>query len=80
VLEAVFILLEFPSPSKRIFIGSHSLPPSLVPQGLDVFSPVVLGGEFQSPPSVISLGCFRDFSLGDLIGEICGNPSWFFGL
>jgi hypothetical protein len=30
VLEAVFILLEFPSPSRRIFIGSHSLPPSLV--------------------------------------------------
>jgi hypothetical protein len=29
-LEAVFILLEFPSPSRRIFIGSHSLPPSLV--------------------------------------------------
>jgi hypothetical protein len=27
VLEAVFILLEFPSPSKRIFIDSHSLPP-----------------------------------------------------
>jgi hypothetical protein len=27
VLEAVFILLEFPSPSRRIFIGSHSLPP-----------------------------------------------------
>jgi hypothetical protein len=26
----VFILLEFPSPSRRIFIGSHSLPPSLV--------------------------------------------------
>jgi hypothetical protein len=26
-LEAVFILLEFPSPSRRIFIGSHSLPP-----------------------------------------------------
>jgi hypothetical protein len=23
-------LLEFPSPSRRIFIGSHSLPPSLV--------------------------------------------------
>jgi hypothetical protein len=23
----VFILLEFPSPSRRIFIGSHSLPP-----------------------------------------------------
>jgi hypothetical protein len=29
-LEAAFILLEFPSPSKKIFIGSHSLPPSLV--------------------------------------------------
>jgi hypothetical protein len=28
VLEAVFILLEFPSPSRRIFIGSHSLPPT----------------------------------------------------
>jgi hypothetical protein len=27
VLEAVFILLEFPSPSRRIFISSHSLPP-----------------------------------------------------
>jgi hypothetical protein len=27
VLEAEFILLEFPSPSRRIFIGSHSLPP-----------------------------------------------------
>jgi hypothetical protein len=27
VLEAVFVLLEFSSPSRRIFIGSHSLPP-----------------------------------------------------
>jgi hypothetical protein len=27
VLEVVFILLEFLSPSRRIFIGSHSLPP-----------------------------------------------------
>jgi hypothetical protein len=26
-LEAAFILLEFPSPLRRIFIGSHSLPP-----------------------------------------------------
>jgi hypothetical protein len=26
-LEALFIFLEFPSPSRRIFIGSHSLPP-----------------------------------------------------
>jgi hypothetical protein len=30
VLEAVFTLLEFPSPPRRTFIGSHSLPPSLV--------------------------------------------------
>jgi hypothetical protein len=30
VLEALFILLEFQSPSRRFFIGSHSLPPSLV--------------------------------------------------
>jgi hypothetical protein len=51
----------------------------VVPQGLDVFSPVVLGGDFWSPLLVISLGCFWDFSLGDLMGEICGNPSWFFG-
>jgi hypothetical protein len=29
VLEAAFILLEFSSPSRRIFIGSHSLPPPL---------------------------------------------------
>jgi hypothetical protein len=27
VLEAVFVLLESPSPPRRIFIGSHSLPP-----------------------------------------------------
>jgi hypothetical protein len=29
VLEAVFVLLESPSPSRIIFIGSHSLPPPL---------------------------------------------------
>jgi hypothetical protein len=29
---------------------------------------------------VISLGCFQDLALGDLMGEICGNPLWFFGL
>jgi hypothetical protein len=29
---------------------------------------------------VFFLGCFRELSLGDLMGEICGNPSWFFGL
>jgi hypothetical protein len=50
------------------------------PQGLDVLFPVVLGGDFRSPLLVISFGCFRDLSLGDLMGGICGNPSWFFGL
>jgi hypothetical protein len=44
VLEAVFILLEFPSPSRRIYIGSHSLPPSLVRR---------IG------PSVMVLSCIR---------------------
>jgi hypothetical protein len=52
----------------------------VVPQGLDVLFPDVLGGDFRSPLLVISLGCFRDFALGDLKGEICGNPSRFFGL
>jgi hypothetical protein len=52
----------------------------VVPQGLDVLFPVVLGGDFRSPLLVISLGCFQDFSLVDLMGEIFGNPSWFFGL
>jgi hypothetical protein len=52
----------------------------MVPQGLDVLFPVVLGGDFWSPLLVISLGCFRDLSLWDLMGEICGNPLWFFGL
>jgi hypothetical protein len=52
----------------------------VVPQGLDVLFPVVLGGDFRSPLLVISLGCFQDLSLGDFMGEICGNPSWFFGL
>jgi hypothetical protein len=52
----------------------------VVRQVLDVLFPVVLGGDFRSPLLVISLGCFWDLSLGDLMGEICGNPSWFFGL
>jgi hypothetical protein len=42
--------------------------------------PVVLGGDFRSPFLVFFLGCFRDLSLGDLMGEICGNPLCFFGL
>jgi hypothetical protein len=45
-----------------------------------VLFPVVLGGDFRSPLLVLFLGCFRDLALGDLLGEICGNPLWFFGL
>jgi hypothetical protein len=52
----------------------------VVPQGLVVLFPVVFGGDFRSPFLVFFLGCFRDLALGDLMGEICGNPSWFFGL
>jgi hypothetical protein len=52
----------------------------VVPQGLDVLFPVVLGGDFRCSLSVIFSGCFRDLALADLMGEICGNPSWFFGL
>jgi hypothetical protein len=49
VLEVVFILLEFPSPSRRIFIGSHSLPPlwfavSVLQQRQLVLSKHVVGG------------------------------------
>jgi hypothetical protein len=52
----------------------------VVPQGLDVLFPVVLGGDFRNPLLLISLGCFRDLALGDLMGEIFGNPLLFFGL
>jgi hypothetical protein len=45
----------------------------VVPQGLAVFFPVVLGGDFRSPLLVFFLACFRDLSLGDLMGEICGT-------
>jgi hypothetical protein len=38
-----------------------------------VFSPVVLGGDFRSPLLVISVGCFRDLSLGNLMGKIVGT-------
>jgi hypothetical protein len=50
----------------------------VVPQGLDELFPVVLGGGFRSPLFVILSVCFRDIALGDLMGGICGKPSWFF--
>jgi hypothetical protein len=39
----------------------------VVPQGFFVLFPVFLV-------------CFRDLALRNLMGEICGNPSWFFCL
>jgi hypothetical protein len=42
--------------------------------------PVVLGGDFRSPLLVVFLVCFRDVALGDLMGGIRVNPSWFFCL
>jgi hypothetical protein len=52
----------------------------MVPQGFVVLLLVVLGGDFRSPLLVVFLVCFQDLALGDLMGEICGNPSWFFCL
>jgi hypothetical protein len=49
----------------------------VVPQGFVVLFPVVLGGDFRSPLLVVFLVCFRDLALGDLMGEIRVNPSWF---
>jgi hypothetical protein len=42
--------------------------------------PVVLGGDFRSPLLVVLSVGFRDLTLGDLMGEIRVNPSWFFCL
>jgi hypothetical protein len=51
-----------------------------VPQGLDVLFPFVLFGDFRSPFLAIFLEQFRDLSLGDLVGDVCMNPLWFFFL
>jgi hypothetical protein len=50
----------------------------VVPQGLVVLFPFVLGGVFQSPLLVDFLVRFRNLALGDLVGDVCVNPSWFF--
>jgi hypothetical protein len=52
----------------------------VVPQGFVVLFPVVLSGDFRSPLVVVFLVCFWDLALGDFMGEICGNHSWFFCL
>jgi hypothetical protein len=52
----------------------------VVPQGFAVLFPIVLGGDFRSPLLVVFSVCFRGLALGDLMGEIRVNPSWFFFL
>jgi hypothetical protein len=39
-----------------------------------VLFPVVLGGDFRSSLLVIYLGCFRDLTLGDLMGGNLWEP------
>jgi hypothetical protein len=62
VLEAAFVLLEFSSPSRRIFIGSHSLPPlwfavSVLQRGALPCRPVVRPQGVRVAPS--SPSCMR---------------------
>jgi hypothetical protein len=45
---------------------------------LVVLFPFVLSGDFWSPLLVDFLVCFRDLSLGDLVRDVCVNPSRFF--
>jgi hypothetical protein len=52
----------------------------VVPQGLVVLFLFVLGGDFWSPVLVDFLACFRDLAIGDSVGDVCVNPSWFFSL
>jgi hypothetical protein len=40
----------------------------MLPQGLVVLFPFVLGGYFRSPLLVDLLVCFQDLALGDLVG------------
>jgi hypothetical protein len=50
----------------------------MVPQGLVVLFLFVLGGDFQSPLLVDFLVYFQDLALGDLVGDVCVNPSRIF--
>jgi hypothetical protein len=50
----------------------------VVPQGLVVLFPFVFGGDFRRPLLVDFLVHFLDLALGDLVGDVCVNPSWFF--
>jgi hypothetical protein len=52
----------------------------VVPQGLDVLLSFVLFGDFRSLFLAIFLEQFRGFSLWDLVGDVCMNPSGFSSL
>jgi hypothetical protein len=52
----------------------------MVPQGFEVVFPFVLCGDFRNPLLVDFMEFFRDLLLGDLVGDVCVNPSWFFSL
>jgi hypothetical protein len=52
----------------------------VVPQGLDVLFPFVLFGDYRNLFLAIFLERFQGFSLWDLVGDVCMNPSWFFSL
>jgi hypothetical protein len=56
-LEATFVLLEFSSPSRRIFIGSHSLPPLwFAVSVLQVPNYTYLKMKMPGPKGVITVG------------------------
>jgi hypothetical protein len=52
----------------------------VVPQGLVVLFPFVLGGDFRSPLLVDFLVRFQNLALGHLVGDVFVNPSCFFSL
>jgi hypothetical protein len=78
VLEAAFILLEFLSPSRRIFIGSHSLPPSLVRRiGPSPPRPSAPAAYPRPPPSVATPSSSRPATAPRLqprLVEPCSQP------
>jgi hypothetical protein len=75
VLVAVFILLEFPSPSRRIFIGSHSVPLSVSPyRSFRTLKP--LCWSFMFCVQVSSLACMLSLILTPAITcKVCNNYS-----
>jgi hypothetical protein len=67
-----------PRPCMNLFVMYRWF--GVVPQCLDVLFPFVLFGDFRSPFLSLFLERFRDLSLGDLAGDVCMNPLWFFSL